>query len=148
MLWYQKEYASGELHKAFWDVAVPFSSEVFQKALTKIEKWATDSSALESMLRQLCSLVIITPDTNLIVERGEFTLKEGGDQDGIYWTCRRTDNGWLFKIGRSDGSDLAMPMGLCVVECGWQRLSYDHPLSGLLLPSGPSRHLGLYREGV
>lgn len=139
MLWYQKEYANGDLYKALWSVALAFSSEVFKAAFFKIERWKTDSRSLESMVHQLCSLVVTTPGINLTIEQRGFTLKEWVGQDEVYYTCRRTNDGWLFKAGRSDGSDLATPMGFCVTEFGWRKLSNDHPLSGTAVAVGPSR---------
>ena len=133
--WYQKEYASGELYQAFLDVVVILPSGVSKTAFSRIKKLETDSDVLELMLCQLSCLVVGgSHENNLIVRPGGFTLKEGVGKCQTY--CRKTSNGWLFQMERSNDSDFA-------ISHGWQELSSKHPLADIVLIAGPSQHLNL-----
>src|SRR3989344_1705078 len=135
LYWYQKEYASGELYQALWDIAFICPSGLFETAFTKIKKVEADSDVLESMLHQLtCLVVSASCESNLIVKQGGFTLKEKAGQS---CSCRKTGGGWIFEI---EGFDNA------TVSLGWQKVSYEHPLSGTTIVVGPSQHLSFFRD--
>lgn len=135
--WYQKEYASGELYQAFWDIAVIFQSGVFETAFTKIKKLEADFDVLELMLYKLTCLVVSTSyESSLIVKPGSFRLKEKVGQGCL---CRKTSRGWIFEIEGSDSFDSA-------INLGWQKLSNEHPLANTVVTVGPSRHVNLCRN--
>ncbi|OGZ54192.1 MAG: hypothetical protein A3H64_00060 [Candidatus Ryanbacteria bacterium RIFCSPLOWO2_02_FULL_45_11c] len=136
LYWYQKEYASGELYQALWDVAVIFQTGLFETAFTKIRKLEADSDVLGLMLHQLSWLVISHPhECNLSIKQGSFVLKERVvGRDEIYCLCRKTSSGWLFEVGGSGDFDFATSLG-------WQKLSNEHPLANTVGTIGPSQHL-------